>query len=53
MSREVSALRETDAGLALRWRKALREVLVPLMAGGAKVTGFDKSGWYLLRREDR
>ena len=30
---------------------ALRDVLAPLMAGGARVTGFDRSGWYVVSTE--
>jgi predicted GNAT superfamily acetyltransferase len=48
---DIAAVRAADPDLARRWRAALREVLAPLMAGGARVTGFDKAGWYLLRRQ--
>jgi len=48
---DVEALRAKDSALASRWRCALREVLAPLMADGARVAGFDKSGSYVLRRE--
>jgi predicted GNAT superfamily acetyltransferase len=50
---DVESLRAADPALARRWRSAVRDVLVPLMAGGARVTGFDRTGWYVLRREDR
>ncbi|GIH02363.1 hypothetical protein Rhe02_04300 [Rhizocola hellebori] len=50
---DVEALRANDSALARRWRGALREVLAPLMADGARVTGFDKTGSYVLRREGR
>ncbi len=50
---DVAALRETDAGLAKRWRSALRDVLGGRMAAGDRVTGFARAGWYVLRRESR
>jgi predicted GNAT superfamily acetyltransferase len=45
---DVEALRTTDPACAAAWRTALRDALVPLMAGGARVTGFDRDGWYVL-----
>lgn len=45
---DVETLRLADPQLARRWRSALREVLGPLMAGGARITGFDRSGWYVV-----
>jgi predicted GNAT superfamily acetyltransferase len=48
---DVEALRGTDPGLAKEWRVALREVLGPLLTGGARVNGFDRAGWYVLSRE--
>lgn len=50
---DAAVLRETDAGRARNWRSALREVLGGRMAAGDRVTGFDRAGWYVLRREDR
>jgi predicted GNAT superfamily acetyltransferase len=47
---DVEALRTADPGLAKEWRVAVREALVPLLADGARFAGFDRSGWYLLRR---
>jgi predicted GNAT superfamily acetyltransferase len=46
----VEKLRQTDPGVAKSWRAALREVLGGLLADGAKVTGFDRAGWYVLER---
>jgi predicted GNAT superfamily acetyltransferase len=48
---DVEALRLADASLAAAWRTALREVLAPLMSGGARITGFDRSGWYVVAAE--
>jgi len=45
---DVEALRVTDPACAAAWRTALREALAPLMASGARVTGFDREGWYVL-----
>jgi len=45
---DIEALRVTDPACAAAWRSALREALVPLMASGARVTGFDRDGWYLV-----
>lgn len=48
---DIEAMRLADPGLAATWRTALRDVLAPLMAGGARVTGFDRSGWYVVSME--
>jgi predicted GNAT superfamily acetyltransferase len=45
---DVEGLRGSDPGAAKEWRLALREVLGGLMAEGARVTGFDRAGWYVL-----
>jgi predicted GNAT superfamily acetyltransferase len=45
---DVETMRMTDPDGAAQWRLALRKVLAPLLAGGARVTGFDKSGWYVV-----
>jgi predicted GNAT superfamily acetyltransferase len=45
---DVETMRITDPAGAAEWRLALRNVLAPLLAGGARVTGFDKSGWYVV-----
>jgi len=45
---DIAALRSTAPVLARQWRAALRDVLQPLLASGARVTGFDKVGWYIL-----
>ena len=49
---DVAALRAADPELAKEWRVAVRDVLGGLLAGGARVAGFDRTGWYLLTRED-
>ena len=51
---DVESLRHSDPARAGRWRRALREVLGALMSDGARVTGFDRAGWYVLdRRRDQ
>jgi predicted GNAT superfamily acetyltransferase len=52
---DIEAMRLSDPARAAAWRTALRDVLSPLIAGGARVTGFDRSGWYVVStgREER
>lgn len=47
---DVEALRIADPAQAKEWRLAVRDVLGGLMAGGARVTGFARSGWYVVER---
>jgi predicted GNAT superfamily acetyltransferase len=49
---DIEALRSADPGRAKEWRVALRESLASLLADGARITGFDKTGWYRLNRTD-
>ncbi|MTD58801.1 GNAT family N-acetyltransferase [Amycolatopsis pithecellobii] len=51
--RDIEQLRRSDPGLAKEWRAAVRETLGALLAHGAHVAGFDKSGWYIVRKDDR
>ena len=46
--RDIERLRPTDPAQARHWRVAVREVLTTLMAAGGQITGFDKSGWYVV-----
>jgi predicted GNAT superfamily acetyltransferase len=48
---DIEAMRLSDPARAAAWRGALRDVLSPLVAGGARVTGFDRSGWYVVSME--
>ena len=48
--RDVETLRISDPGQAKEWRIAVREVLGGLFAQGARVTGFDRDGWYVVQR---
>ncbi|MET1075097.1 MAG: GNAT family N-acetyltransferase [Umezawaea sp.] len=45
---DVEALRSTDPGLAKEWRGAVRAALGGALADGARITGFDRTGWYVL-----
>ncbi|MEV4708841.1 GNAT family N-acetyltransferase [Actinoplanes sp. NPDC049316] len=47
---DVEGLRRSDPAAARRWRVAVRDTLTVLLADGARFTGFDRSGWYVLRR---
>jgi predicted GNAT superfamily acetyltransferase len=48
---DIVAMRRTDPGLALRWRRALRETLGRYMSDGYSVSGFTRSGLYVLDRD--
>ena len=48
---DIEAMRLSDPGRAAAWRTALRDVLAPLMAGGARVTGFDRNSGYVVSTE--
>jgi predicted GNAT superfamily acetyltransferase len=45
---DIEALRGSDPQTARAWRYALRGVLGKLLDGGGRVTGFVKSGWYVV-----
>jgi predicted GNAT superfamily acetyltransferase len=45
---DIEAMRLADPARAAAWRTALRDVLSPLLSGGARVTGFDRDGWYVI-----
>ena len=45
---DIEAMRLSDPALAGAWRTALRDALSPLLSGGARVTGFDRDGWYVV-----
>lgn len=48
--RDIQALRASDPALAQRWRVAVRDALSQLVADGGRVAGFDREGWYVVRR---
>ncbi|GIH15298.1 GNAT family N-acetyltransferase [Rugosimonospora africana] len=47
---DIETLRRIDPARARHWRVAVREALGTLMAGGARPTGFDKAGWFVVTR---
>ncbi|MCP2243873.1 GNAT family N-acetyltransferase [Lentzea aerocolonigenes] len=49
---DVETLRATNPAAATEWRHAVREVLGGLLAAGGRVTGFDRSGWYVVERNE-
>ena len=48
---DIEALRASDPALAQRWRVAVREALAALVADGGRIDGFDRAGWYVVRRD--
>lgn len=49
---DIETLRATNPAAASEWRYAVRDVLGGLLAAGARVTGFDRAGWYVVERKD-
>ncbi|KUL38357.1 hypothetical protein [Streptomyces regalis] len=49
---DVVALRAADPALALRWRRAVREVFTKAFADGFRATGMSRDGWYTLTRPE-
>jgi predicted GNAT superfamily acetyltransferase len=49
--RDIGELRSNDPELAARWRVAVREALEALLGSGGRIDGFDRSGWYVVRRD--
>ncbi|MEU5042782.1 chorismate synthase [Streptomyces griseorubiginosus] len=47
---DVVKLRAADPELALRWRRAVREVFTEAFAQGFRATGMSRDGWYTLTR---
>ncbi len=47
---DIGKLRSGDAGLAERWRVSVRITLAALLADGGRIEGFDRAGWYVVRR---
>jgi predicted GNAT superfamily acetyltransferase len=45
---DIEAMRLSAPALAGAWRTALRDVLSPLLRGGARVSGFDRSEGYVV-----
>lgn len=47
---DIEALRRTDPSTARAWRDAVADTLGQLLTDGAEVTGFIRSGWYVVTR---
>lgn len=47
---DIVGLREKDLGLALAWRRAVREALGGALGAGYVAAGMTRSGWYVLSR---
>ncbi|HEY7045384.1 MAG TPA: GNAT family N-acetyltransferase [Nocardioidaceae bacterium] len=47
---DIGALRDHDPAVAAQWRAAVREALAALLADGACIDGFDRTGSYVVRR---
>jgi predicted GNAT superfamily acetyltransferase len=50
---DIVALRRADPALASRWRRALRATLGEAIRDGYEVSGFSRSGWYVLEAGGR
>lgn len=50
--RDIEGLRSADPACAARWRASVREVLGGLLAGGARIRGFDHGNCYLVDTGD-
>jgi predicted GNAT superfamily acetyltransferase len=48
---DIETVRRHHEAVARRWRHAVRGVLGGLMSDGARVAGFDRSGWYAVDRK--
>ncbi|MFC5217487.1 chorismate synthase [Streptomyces coerulescens] len=49
---DIVALRAADPQLALRWRRAVRDVFTKAFADGFLATGMSRDGWYTLTRRE-
>lgn len=47
---DIEAIRAEDPALAQHWRSAVRDALTSLVDAGARIDGFDRAGWYVVRR---
>lgn len=47
---DIEKLRRENPSAAGAWRMALRNTLIPLMADGWQIAGFDRSGFYRMER---
>ncbi|HEX6468867.1 MAG TPA: GNAT family N-acetyltransferase [Streptosporangiaceae bacterium] len=47
---DIEDLRVADPRLAQHWRSAVRDALTSLVGDGGRIDGFDRAGWYVVRR---
>jgi predicted GNAT superfamily acetyltransferase len=47
---DIERMRAADPGLAHEWRLAVRDALTALTEDGGRIVGFDRAGWYVVRR---
>ncbi len=50
---QIEAMRRSDPELAGQWRMAARDILGGLLAAGGQITGFDRTGAYVVRQAER
>ncbi|MDQ2850533.1 MAG: GNAT family N-acetyltransferase [Actinomycetota bacterium] len=48
---DIERLRQVDPATASLWRAAVRVTVGDLFAAGARITGFDRSGWYIVQQD--
>lgn len=48
---DIESMRQTQPDLASQWRTAVRQTVGGLLAAGAQITGFDRSGWYIVEQD--
>ena len=49
---DIERMRAADPARALDWRLAVRGVLAEALAGGHRIAGFTRSGYYLLEHPE-
>lgn len=48
---DIERLRQTDPDVASQWRVAVRAAVGDLLAANARITGFDRAGWYIVEQD--
>jgi predicted GNAT superfamily acetyltransferase len=51
--RDIGAIRRDDPALAHRWRRAVRDALGTLLQNGSSISGFDRSGRYVVTQSPK
>ena len=47
---DIEGIRAADPALAQRWRIAVRETLSTLVGAWGRIDGYDRAGWYVVRK---